>query len=131
MAYRWVDHTAEVEIEIQAPTEEQVFLDAMQALAELVDDVGDGDPVTHEVEVSGEDRAALLAGWLDELVYLAEAQDMIPHGLPRIELSADGLSATVEFRTGRPRHLVKGATYHRLAFERASTGFRATVVLDV
>jgi len=33
--------------------------------------------------------------------------------------------------TGRPPHLVKGVTYHRLALERSGESWRATVVLDV
>ena len=70
-------------------------------------------------------------GWLEELVFLAETEDLVPEDVERIELSEHRLVATVRCHRGRPRHLVKGATYHRLAFERAAGGFRATVVLDV
>ena len=131
MSYRWVEHTAELEMEIEAPTEEGVFVDALLALAELLGDDGRGASVHREIAIGGRERAALLVEWLDELVYIAETEDLVPEGAVRIELSDDGLVATARFRSGSPRHLIKAATYHRLAFERCGQGFRATVVLDV
>lgn len=131
MSYRWVEHTAEVEVQIEAGTEEAVFADALHALTELLaDDIG-GEQVLREVAVDGQERTALLVAWLDELVYLAETEDLVPEDTRRIELSDRGLAATVRCHRGSPRHLIKGATYHRLSFERSGQGFRATVVLDV
>lgn len=118
-------------MEIVARTEEGVFADALHALAELLADDAGGELVWREVAVRGEERAALLVGWLDELVFLAETENLVPEEVGRLELSDHGVVATVRCRRGSPRHLVKGATYHRLAFERSGQGFRATVVLDV
>lgn len=131
MSYRWVEHTAEVQMEIEAATEEAVFTDALHALSELVADDAGGEQVRREVVVRGRERAALLVGWLEELVFLAETEDLVPEDTGRIELSDHRLVATVRGHRGRPRHLVKGATYHGLVFERSPRGFRATVVLDV
>ena len=103
----------------------------MHALAELVADGATGGQVWREVTVEGRERATLLVGWLDELVFLAETEDLVPENVVRVELSDGGLVATVRCHRGRPRHLIKGATYHRLAFERHGAGFRARVVLDV
>jgi len=131
MAYRWIEHTAELELEIEAATEEAVFADAVQAFAELVDDDGRAEPVTFELRLDGHDRADLLAQWLDELVYQAEIEALVPDETKRIELSDDGVSATLRCHRAQPRHVIKGATYHRLSFEPAGEGYRATVVLDV
>jgi SHS2 domain-containing protein len=131
MSYRWVEHTAEVQMEIDAASEEEVFADALRALAELLADHVSGEQVWREVVLDGHERAALLLRWLDELVFLAETEDLVSEEVERIDLSDCGLVASVRCRRGRPRHLVKGATYHRLAFERSGQGFRATVVLDV
>jgi hypothetical protein len=68
MTYRWAEHTAEVELEIEAPTEEAVFTEALHALAELLGDGARGDRVSCAVAVTGSERAVLLAQWLDELV---------------------------------------------------------------
>ncbi len=130
MSYRWVEHTGEVQVEIEAATEEAVFKDAARALGELLADAG-GEPVSRQVTLDGHERAALLVDWLDELVFLAETEGLVPEAVGRIELSARGLVAAVRCRRGSPRHLVKGATYHRLEFKRSRHGCRATVVLDV
>jgi SHS2 domain-containing protein len=120
-----------MQMEIEAVTKEAVFADALHGLGELLADDGRGEQVRREVAVDGDEWAALLVGWLDELVFLAETEDLVPEEAERIELGKDGLRASVRCRRGSPRHVVKAATYHRLAFERSGRGFRATVVLDV
>lgn len=125
-----MEHTAEIELEIEASSEEAVFEDAVRALGELLGDAG-GEPVSYELVIAAEERALLLAEWLDELVYCAETSDLVPEEVERIELGRSGLTATVRGRRGSPPHLVKGVTHHRLAFERSDRGFRATLVLDV
>jgi SHS2 domain-containing protein len=129
--YRWVEHTSELELEIHGRTEEAVFAQALRAFAELVGDGHGGAVVTREIALAGEERALLLARWLDELEFLTETEDLVPDRIERFDLEGPGLRATVRLHRGRPRSVVKGVTYHRLAFERAADGYQATVVLDV
>jgi SHS2 domain-containing protein len=131
MAYRWVDHTAELELHIAARSETAVFEESLCAFHELLGDQATGERVLFDVELEAPDRATLLVHWLDELIYRVETEDLVPEHLERLELRSDGLAATVRGHRGEPRHLVKGVTYHRLTFERAADGYRATVVLDV
>lgn len=132
--YRWVEHTSELELEIEAETEQAVYGEALAALAELFDEGDDGGAApaaTREIAVEAPERARLLAAFLGELAFLAETERFVPETLVR--LSADGrrLRATVRGRAGDPRRLVKAVTYHRLRFEAAGAGWRATAVLDV
>jgi SHS2 domain-containing protein len=143
MTYRWVDHTAELELHIAAPDEAAVFAEALRAFRDLVgdgrrdgrpDERPDGrrgEPLSFDVELDSSDRATLLVRWLDELVYRAETEDLVPDAVERLELSDDGLAATVRGYRAEPRHVVKGVTYHALQFARGADGYRATVVLDV
>jgi SHS2 domain-containing protein len=131
MGYRWVDHTAELELHIAAPTETAVFEEALRAFGELIGDGSTGDQVAFDVKLASPDRAALLVRWLDELVYRAETEDVVPAEVQRLELGGDRLVATVRGFRGEPRHLVKGVTYNGLAFDREDGGYHATVVLDV
>jgi SHS2 domain-containing protein len=131
LTYRWVEHTGELEVEIEAPTERDVFEQGFEAMRELLEG-GDGPPApAREISIAAPDRAALLAEWLAELAFLAESEGLVPERLASLELGERDLRAVVEGRRGRPPHLVKAATYHRLALERAGEGWRATVVLDV
>ena len=129
--FRWVEHTAELELEIEAPSQEEVFGEALAAFAELAGD-GSGPRMTRELEVEADEPALLLAEWLNELVYLADAEQFVPKRIAALELGEDRLRATVEGHRGDPRPLVKAVTLHRLEFQRDDTvGWRARVVLDV
>ena len=136
MPYRWVEHTGEVELEIEAADEAAVFREGFEAMRELLaggEGVPEGgeEPLTRTVELAGRDRAALLADWLAELAILGETEGLVPQRIRELELDADVVRATLEGRAGSPSHLVKGATYHRLAFEPSGDGWFARVVLDV
>jgi SHS2 domain-containing protein len=131
MPYRWAEHTGEVELEIVAPNEAAVFAEGFEAMRELLAGDARGERVFLPVELAGRDRAALLADWLAEVAILGETEGLVPDAVSDLTLGDGGLRATVEGRRGEPAHLVKGATYHRLAFERSETGWFARVVLDV
>jgi SHS2 domain-containing protein len=127
-----VDHTAELELEIEAPTEEAVFADALAALGELLSgEQRRGPDERHQISVEAEDRPALLAAWMEELVFLAETDGFEPGAVETLELGPGSAQATVSGRVGRPPPLVKAITYHRLSFAASADGYRATVVLDV
>jgi SHS2 domain-containing protein len=129
--YRWIDHTAEVELAIEAGSEREVLEDATRALAELLgfDKVLGAE--SRSVKVSARDRAALLAAWLDELIYLAEHEGFVATALEELRLDEASVTAVVTGLLGEPPPLVKAVTYHRLAFLPTSRGYLANVVLDV
>src|SRR3954447_22720009 len=117
---------------IEAESEQDVFADATVAFGELLTDDQDapGPAAAHGVSASGHDRAALLAEYLEELIFLAETEGFVPRGLERLQLADDSLEALVAGHRPQPPHLVKAVTRHRLAFEPAAGGWRANVLLD-
>lgn len=131
--YRWVDHTAELELQITAASEREVFQEGLAALGGLLAErTGDeAERARHEVRASAPDRATLLAEWLGELAYLAEVEGFVPERLERLDLSANALEATVAGRRASPPHLVKAVTYHRLDMWEEDDTWRARVILDV
>lgn len=131
--YRWVEHTAELELAIAASSESQVFADALAALHELLAEPGNtvAELERRSIAVTAHDRPALLAAFLEELVYLAESQGFIACRLLPPGLTSDGLAAEVVGYIGAPRPLVKAVTYHGLTFRATDDGYHATVVLDV
>jgi SHS2 domain-containing protein len=129
--YRWVDHTAEVELEIEAADERQVLEEALRALAELLG-IGDADgDEQRAVSVAATDRPALLAGWIEELAFLAESEGFVATRLIDLDLQTANLHAAVAGVLAEPPPLVKAVTYHRLAFEPSGEGYVARVILDV
>jgi SHS2 domain-containing protein len=129
--YRWVEHTGELELLIETPTEVGAFEDALAALGELLGEDGGGQPATREIRVSAPDRPTLLAEWLSELAYLAESVGFVPVRAARLGLGPQAIEATVDGRLATPPHLVKAITYHRLSLDVRDGVWRGTVVIDV
>ncbi len=131
--YRWVDHTAEIELHVEAASRKELFAEAMQALAELLAEraAPGGDRARREVATSAPDLPTLLADWLTELAFLAESDGFVPEAAERLDVSDTDLEATVTGRLAAPSHLIKAVTYHRLEAQRADGGWRGRVVLDV
>jgi SHS2 domain-containing protein len=129
--YRFADHTGEIEIELEAASEPELFGEGLAAMRELLEDAPEGERLRRAVAVEARDRATLLADWLGELAFLAETEGLVPERVAELELEDRALRAVVEGRRGSPAHLVKAATYHRLALERTGDRLRARVVLDV
>src|SRR5438046_899798 len=77
--HAFVEHTSEVELRLDAPTLAALFEEAGEALAELM--LGEGptgpETVTAQVVVTAPDRAALLAAWIDELIFRAETRKAV------------------------------------------------------
>lgn len=132
MTYRWVDHTAEVELEIESGSERGVLEDALLALAELLATENPGRPQElRSVVAEAADRPALLAAWIEELAFLAESEGFVATRLVDLDLAENTASATVAGVLDAPPPLVKAVTYHRLSFERHGERYVARVVLDV
>jgi SHS2 domain-containing protein len=132
--HRWIEHTAELQLEIHARSEAAIFRQAVLALRELLEE--DAEPATgarveRPVEAEATDRGALLAEWLAELVFLAETEGLVPDEARDLVVGEDTVTATVVGRTCEPRHLVKAVTYHDLELHRDRDGWRGNVVLDV
>jgi SHS2 domain-containing protein len=129
--FRWIEHTAELELELESATLEGVFADALAALAELLEDDTTGRPGFREVIATAADRPALLAAWLEELVFLAETEGFVPEAVDGLELRDGEVRARIRGRLGDPPHLVKAVTYHTLELDRTDGGWRGRAVLDV
>jgi SHS2 domain-containing protein len=131
VAYRFVEHVGEIELELAAANEPGIFEAALAAVADLVAVDSAGEPASHEVELAERDRALLLVDWLSELVFLAEVAQFVPERVASFELADGRLRATVEGHCDHPRHLVKAVTLNRLALEQEGGRWHGRVVLDV
>jgi SHS2 domain-containing protein len=134
--HRWVEHTSELELEIEAASERGVFDEALAALGGLLAERAGGEQrdsglTRREVSVSAPDRATLLAEWLSELAYLAESEGLVPVRAERLELTDTALEATVVGHRTSPSALIKAVTYHRLGIWEENETWRARVILDV
>ncbi|MBD0329945.1 MAG: archease [Thermoleophilia bacterium] len=126
-----MEHTAELGLELEGESDEEVFRAALDAFAELVADEGGGEGIRRRIVLEGGERGDLLVRWLEELVFLADAERFVPERVVALELGREGVRAEVAGRLGSPRPLVKAVTYHDVEFARQGGRTRAHVVLDV
>lgn len=156
MTYRFLDHTADVGAEIEAPTLEGLFAEAAAAFTDTVTVREEVRPeVERRVEVAAEGLDELMVEWLDELLFRFETEGLLV-AESRVEIGCrksgwhltkpNGdrgcqggwhLSATVRGEAYDPgRHpvkvLVKAVTFHRLEVrETEGGGWFARVIFDV
>ena len=130
-----LEHTADVGIRARGSTIGEAFAAAGEGLAELMGAWFPGQGHERLVHAEGADRDALLVAWIDELLFLHEAQDSVFGGFDVDEVSEDRLRARVLVAGRAGRELedvgIKAATYHRLRVEPEGDGWVAQIYLDV
>jgi protein archease len=132
--HSFVEHTSEVELHLHATTLPALFAEAGRALAELMlgEETTGTETVSDEVSVSAPDREALLAAWIDELVFQAEIQKAVFTRFEITRLDDRAIAARIA-GIAEPviKTAVKAATFHGLRVAEEDGRFVATVVLDV
>jgi len=133
--YREVDHTADWALHVWAATLEALFVDAargMQALAGVSAETGGGANATRRVVLEAADAESLLVAWLQELLYLGEAEGRVFDPIAIETLTPTRLQARVRGReTGSTIRDIKAVTFHNLAIRPIEGGYEATLVFDV
>jgi SHS2 domain-containing protein len=118
-----------------APTAPEAFEHAARALAEIMGVAVPGPGTRRTVQVSATDEPGVLVAFLNELIWLHEAESVGFAEIDVIAASDQDLIGEVETVTLReaPRGLgVKAATYHQLEVRRRSgAGVEVRVFLDV
>jgi len=128
---RNVEHDADCKLAIHADTLEEVFSAAARIVA-ASGAVHRGAALPDvEVTLEAADVPALLADWVNELLYLSEV-----HGAAYVcaRVSVVGTRLTARLRARRVREWrthFKAATYHGLRIEHVGGRWRAQVVVDV
>lgn len=137
MAYRLLEHTADMGLEAQGGSLPELFSEAAQALREvLFGEAGGRTEQTIQLRVTGQDVGELLVNWLNEILFLFEVRGMYPVGFSIQGIEAHSVCGQVHGEPFDPeRHpverVVKAATYHQLRVERHGDGWRARVYLDL
>jgi SHS2 domain-containing protein len=135
------DVTSDLSFVARGATLAEVFAAAAAALLEatLEDPAALRETETRQLELAEPDRELLLLAFLNELVYLRDAERLLMRPR-RIEVEAGPGEARLRAelageRIDRSRHRlaseVKAATAHGLQVSGERGGYRATVTLDV
>jgi protein archease len=138
LSYRYLPHTADLRVELTAPTLDALFGEATELARTLTagETVDVRSTAARHVSLAAVDPAELLFAYLRALLYLHATERFVPARMRLGRLDATGLEADVYGESFDPaRHEaqpeVKAVTRHGLYVVRAPTGWRAEVVLDL
>ncbi len=135
--FRLTDHEADLGLEVEAATEEELFSEAARGLTACHTEVEKvRDVEMRVVEVKARTRAELLVRWLKEWLYLQESEAFLVRGVRMKALSAtraagEGWGERRDAGRHRIVREVKAVTYHQARVERRPDGWFAQVIVDV
>ncbi len=136
-AFEITDHTADVGIIAYGANIRQLFSNAALALSSLITEPENiKEKIKRHVEIISEDRDSLLVEWLNELIYLFDAEHILFKRFNIENLRGNQLRAICYGENLDPlRHKinmgVKAATYHMLKINRDSDGYEVQIIFDV
>jgi len=134
VGHEFIDHTSEITLRVDAPTFPGLVEEATAGLGTLVPTAlrGSATAGSRHFLIEGTDRTAALVDWLNEIVYLCEAEQWLPVDPSVRETDGGGLSVrTRGVDLTEPWVAVKAATLHRAVVEEGPEGWSAEVTLDV
>ena len=122
MKYKVLEHTADSLIEVYGTDLNERFANAAYAMFDLITDVKKVESKGEmKITLSAESREQLLVDFLQELLYLNDAEDLV---FGKFDVRTDGqkLEALVwgekfDEKKHEKRSVVKGVTYHKLEFD--------------
>jgi SHS2 domain-containing protein len=131
-----LEHTADVGIQARGESLEEAFSGVGEGLATLLGAWFPGEGQERSLLVEGEDLDAVLAAWVDELLYVHEVEDAVFGGFGVNRVSERSVDARVRMAPRGERELesvgVKAATYHRIRVAREDDGsWSARIYVDV
>ncbi|MFO8010064.1 MAG: archease [Dehalococcoidia bacterium] len=131
-----IDHTADTAIVAYGDNMEELFINAARGTMSLVADLEKVEPVvSHVITAEAANQEELLVAWINELLYLFDAEELIFSRFVIDFVGTDHVKATgygekVDASRHDLRTQVKAATYHELEIN-ATDGYRAHIILDV
>jgi SHS2 domain-containing protein len=135
--FEFIEHTADIGLVTYGTDMKQVFANAARGLFSLISELDVvSEKKKRDVRVTAPDREALLVNWLNELIYLFEAKEMLFNRFDITDLTDTELRATaygekINLAKHELKTQVKAATYHLLKIEQNEGGWKAQVIFDV
>lgn len=135
--YRFIDHTADLGLEIFGRDPSDLFEQAAYALTDLLTDPSQlKGRRQHTFKISGLDWEDLLINWLRELLYLYNGDALLVARVDILAIEQTRLHAVVAtdaFQAGRHeiRNEIKAVTYHQLEVKPVGGKWLARVIFDI
>ena len=135
--YHFLEHTADMGIEAEGSTLEELFANAAGGLRDMI--LGDFSAKSEltdlNIVLEGFDQEELLVSWLNEILFIFETRRFVPVSFKVSHVGPRDMSATVSGFYFNDRlsvqREVKAVTYHRLKLEKTNDHWLARLFVDL
>lgn len=133
--YRYIEHTADLGIEVFGSTLTELFVNIGRAIfkTQIKGTIQAREQIT--VEITSETIEDLFIDWCRELLYHFSVRGFIPK---KYNLSLENMSLVARLsgdvydpKRHKTRLEIKNPTYHNLQIEKTEAGYQATIIFDV
>ena len=131
--YEFLEHTADIKLKLYGSTLQEIFENSISAVAEYMSEGKKISPSKGKViDVSGDDEKSLLLNFIDELLYLVDAENFIALK-GSVLLRGNNLHAELFGDSTQKHNLkhIKAATFAEMLIKKEKSGWIAQLVLDV
>ena len=133
-----IDTTADIGIRAFGTDWSSLYANAAMGMLNLITNIEKIEGrLTREISITAPDRETLLAGWLNELIYLFDAEMLLFCRFEIVKISKSQLKARcygekADLSRHEIKRGIKSATYHKLKVEKMKDGsFKAEVIFDI
>ena len=135
MPYEFLPHTADLKVRARGTTVEAAFMESAMALKEAISGgIGISSLERRRIRVEGHDRESLLYSFLEEIIYLLDAEEFVLAGVSDIRIGDGFLEAVLAGSPAAGYHFansVKAVTYSEMMIRQDAGGWVIEFVLDV
>jgi len=127
-----VEHTADWGLEVWAPDLAALMEEAARGMFELMGiEVSEESRCHRQLEIGADDREQLLVSFLEELLFIADSEEIAFDGF-LLNVQDMSLLARLEggFIASRTKE-IKAVTYHYLEIAETSHGMKTSIIFDV
>jgi SHS2 domain-containing protein len=134
---KYIEHPSDVGFEVYGDTLEELFANAAIATYSFMTDVDEiEEEAERRVEIKSEDLYSLMFDWIDEMIFLFEAESLVMKKFD-IEVNLSNFSVSGKCKGGKfdtSKHesgiIIKAVTYNMMEIKKNEI-WKARVVLDV
>lgn len=140
MGYKFLEHTADIKIQAEGKNLEDAFKQSALALKEAICEKIKVKPAVRKtIKVSGKDRESLLYNFLEEFLYLLDAEGFLLSKIDRIEIKElksignKQLKAEISGDKAGKYHFtnnVKAVTYNEMMVKKIGEGGKVKYVIE-
>ena len=135
MKFKFLEHTADVKFQAEGKSAEEVFKNSALALKESIcGKSGIKEEKNKKINVEGKDFESLLYNFLEEIIYLLDAENFLISKVKEIKIKDLKLKAVISGDKASNYNFtnkVKAVTYNDMFVENKKRKWKTQVVLDV